>query len=216
MDNLLRSRIQSRLDALNLNPFEAARRIPAERAFLNDLLIGKKGSIRANAIPRVAGALECDPGYLMGTQDTPRLSAPRESAQEAAGDSLPRLPLAGIAEAGAWRPAPASGPPQALPVSPDPRYPAESQIAVLIRGDHAEWLGAGDGAVVVAVKGGGYRDGDAVLIRRARPGEDGQEAEVTLRRVDAGKAVLSTGASVDLSSPSVEVIARAVSSHITM
>ncbi len=51
MENLLRERIRARLEDLDLNPFEAARRIPADRTFLNDLLIGKKETIRAKVIP---------------------------------------------------------------------------------------------------------------------------------------------------------------------
>lgn len=208
MENLLRNRIQERLDTLRINPFEAARRIPAERAFINDLLIGKKTTIRANAIPRVAAALDCDPGYLMGTQDTPRKSAaPRQST------AAESMALAGIIEAGAWRSAARPGAAHVLPVAPDPRFPASSQAAFIIRGDHAEWLGAEDGSVIVGVIGDGCRDGDVVVIRRTRMADDGQEEEITLRRVDAGKLLLGAEDPSPLSTDAAEILARAVSSH---
>lgn len=205
MENLLRDRIRERLDALQINPFDAARLIPAERTFLNDLLIGKKKTIRASAIPRVAAALQCEPGYLMGTQERPRNVAPaRAPAQTPEKSPLardPGLPLVGIAEAGTWRLSARSGPPQRLPVAPDPRYPAADQVAYLIRGDHAAELGAGDGSVIVALTGADFRDGDVVLVRRTRTSEDGPEQEITLRRIGRSDAA------------SADVIARALSLH---
>lgn len=40
MENFLGARVQSRLDAIGINPFEAARRAGGgERTFINDLLI---------------------------------------------------------------------------------------------------------------------------------------------------------------------------------
>lgn len=213
MENLLRDRIRERLDALDINPFEAARKIGAERTFINDLLIGKKKTIRSAALPSVAQALDCDTEYLMGAQDIPRRTTPAQRPQDRALAAPQALPLAGVAEAGTWRAAPRSGPPPALPVAPDPRFPAAAQAAYLVRGDHAEWLGAPDGSVIVAVTGAGYRDGDVVLIRRTRQGEEGPEEEITLRRVDAGKLSLGAGTSVDPTSAGVEILARAVSSH---
>jgi hypothetical protein len=216
MENLLRDRIRERLDALNLNPFEAARRIPAERAFLNDLLIGKKKTIRSNALHRVAEVLDCDTGYLMGAQDMPRRAAPPQASPERPDSAPLTVALAGVAEAGAWRSPPRSGPPQALPLAPDPRFPAASQGAFLIRGDHAAWLGAGDGSVILAVTGAGYRDGDVVLIRRTRKSEDGPEEEITLRRLEGGQLISEApgqSARIAAGSPGVEIIARAVSAH---
>lgn len=160
MENFLRTRVQARLDALGLNPFEAARRAGGERTFLNDILIGKKDTIRRAAIPRVADALDCDPEYLLGAQDVPR-RAPSPSPGNP-GNKPEKAPqgirLVGIAEAGTWRLAGRSGASPALPIAPDPRHPAEVQVAYLVRGDHAAGLGATDGAVVVGVTGAQDRD----------------------------------------------------------
>lgn len=217
MENLLRARIRARLNALDINPFEAARRIPAERTFLNDLLIGRKESIRPARLPAVAAALECDPEYLVGRQDQPRRQAAAQTPEISplAGNST--LPLVGIAEAGTWRPAGKSEAPAALPIPPDPRFPAADQAAYLIRGDHAAWLGAGDGAVVVAVTGAPIRDGDAVIVRRTLLGEDGLMQELSLRRLEAGRLLMAENGNIhrkiDPAGSGIELLARAISAH---
>lgn len=214
VENFLRTRIRTRLDALGLNPFEAARRIPAERTFLNDLLIGKKSTIRQSAIPKVAAALECDPEYLLGAQDTPRRN--RAQAPEKSPENAPSgITLVGIAEAGTWRVAAHSGAVTALPISPDPRHPATEQIAVLVRGDHAAGLGAGDGSVVVGVKGAAFRDGDIVLVRRSRDLDHGQEEEITVRRINGAWLECNDAGSVvsRIAVEGAEIIARAISAH---
>ena len=206
MENILRDRVRARLEALDLNPFEAARRIPAERTFLNDLLIGKKDTIRRSAIPGVAAALDCDPGYLIGSQDAPRRadagSPPQAPEIPSLAPATP-VPLIGVAEAGTWRPWPVSGPPQSLPIHHDQRFPAADQVAFIVRGDHAADLGAADGSVILALSGGSYRDGDVVVIRRTRHGDDGAEAETSLRRYAHAMQL----------SPGSEIIARAISAH---
>ena len=218
MENLLRDRIRERLAALDLNPFEAARLIPAERTFLNDLLIGKKKTIRANAIPAVAAALQCDAGYLMGTQPRPRGGISPETPEKSPLARVAGLPLVGIAEAGTWRLSARSGQRQTLPVSPDPRYPAERQVAFLVRGDHAAELGAGDGSVILALTGADCREGDVVLIRRTREGPEGQEEEITLRRFDGATSgprfdQERVKATRDAGAESPEILARGISSH---
>jgi transcriptional regulator with XRE-family HTH domain len=212
VENFLRTRIQARLDDLGINPFEAARRSGGERTFINDLLIGKKDSIRRSAIPRVAEALDCDPEYLLGAQDAPRRI--RRAAPEIAPD---HVPLVGIAEAGTWRVTGRQTPPVPLPIQPDPRYPASSQIAYLVRGDHAASIGAGDGAVVVAVSGDGYRDGDVVVAVRTRDVGDGLEAETTIRRAVGGWLICDpeTAGASRIPAESAEILARAISAHKT-
>lgn len=214
MENFLRSRIRDRLDALGLNPFEAARRIPADRAFLNDLLIGKKDTIRQSHIPKVAAALECDPEYLLGAQDYPRRG--RSEPIEAPAPTVEAVPLVGIAELGAWRLAGKGGPYQALPLSPDPRHPATAQVAYLLRGDYAAGMGATDGSILLVVRGAPYRDGDAVIARRSRTGEDGPEEEITIRKVLGGnlETVPLNAAPVAIRAGDVEVIGRVISAHL--
>lgn len=219
MENFLRSRIRDRLEALNLNPFEAARRIPAERTFINDLLIGKKDTIRQSAIPKVAAALECDPEYLLGVQDKPRrqkADRPANPPEIPRDTPSPTVPLVGVAELGAWRPAGHTGPHQTLPLTPDPRHPAAAQVAYLLRGDYAAGMGATDGSILLAVRGAPYRDGDAVIVRRSRTGEDGPEEEITIRRVMGGNLETAplNAAPVAIRAGDVEVVGRVISAHL--
>lgn len=214
MQNFIRDRIRDRLAATGLNPFEAARQAGHERTFLNDLLIGKKSSIRQSAIPQVAAVLDCDPEYLIGAQDTPRRKAP-EAPKIAALAASGTVPLVAIAELGAWRSPAASGPISAMPLQPDPRYPADRQAAYLLRGSHAVSVGVTDGSVIVGVAGEAARDGDVVVARRSRIGEDGPEQEITIRRVAGGDLVadLPEGREARTRTDGAEILARVISAH---
>jgi hypothetical protein len=54
-----------RLKELNRNPFEAARLGGLERSFVNDILIGRKRSVRGENFQRLARALDWDSRLLM-------------------------------------------------------------------------------------------------------------------------------------------------------
>lgn len=163
MGERLRNRVRERLDAKQLNPFEAARMAGLERSFLNDLLIGRKQTVREGKLPAVASILDCDPDYLLGVQDTPRKL----------GKTGNTMQIAGICEAGAWRDVsfavPDMGP---LPLEPDPRYEPGEQGVYLVRGDHAAGLGILDGSLIsvcftAALRDNGRKlhEGDVVLVR---------------------------------------------------
>ena len=62
---LLRTRIQARLEELDINPFEAARRGGLERNFVNDILVGKKQSVRGKNLARLCAALDVTADYLL-------------------------------------------------------------------------------------------------------------------------------------------------------
>lgn len=175
MSEILRSRVNERIQALGINPFEAERRAKLKRGYVNDLLIGKKDTMREKALPALAAALECDVGYLIGAQQTPTL-APAEWAGS--------MKLSGIAEAGAWREANSTDiPEESLPISPDPRYPPEKQRVFLVRGDHAAGLRISGGSIVFTVADGGYREGDVVVAKRN--GVSGT-SEISVRVVSGG------------------------------
>ena len=175
MSELLRSRVNERIQALGINPFEAERRAKLKRGFVNDLLIGKKDTMREKALAALAAALECDIAYLIGAQQTPTL-LPAEFAGS--------MKLSGIAEAGAWRdPSSADIPEDALPILPDPRYSAAKQSVYLVRGDHAAGLKISGGSIVFAVADGAYREGDVVIAKRK--GVAGT-AEISVRVLSGG------------------------------
>jgi phage repressor protein C with HTH and peptisase S24 domain len=61
----LKSRVEKRLKVLNRNPFEAARIGGLERSFVNDILIGKKESVRERSLQKLATALDWRVGDLL-------------------------------------------------------------------------------------------------------------------------------------------------------
>lgn len=206
MSDLLRTRVRERLDALGMNPFEAARKAGFERSFVNDLLIGKKSTVRSGKLSALARALECDPEHLTGLQGVAR----------AGGASPGPMALAGIIKAGAWREAALGPPPRsAIPVNPDPRYPAHMQQAFIVRGDHAVDLGITDGAVIVAFTGPiSYRDGDPVVVKRAGEGE---RYEISIRVIsgkDLAAAPVASSRDADrFPASDAEIVGLVLSAH---
>jgi hypothetical protein len=176
----LAGRIRARLDALDLNPFAAAKAAGLERSFVNDVLIGRKRSVREDGLRKLAGALECDAEYLTGHQDTPRAGA---------ADHAQGMPLIGVAETGVWRTTPAGAvEARVVPLLPDPRFPGIACYAVTARGDGGSLVGIDDGDIVVALdfaawreRHGPLRDGLVVLVRRTRA--DLGVSELSVRRV---------------------------------
>jgi hypothetical protein len=61
----LQRAVMDRLKELNRNPFEAARVGGLDRSFVNDILIGRKRSVRGDNLERLARALDWDSGMLM-------------------------------------------------------------------------------------------------------------------------------------------------------
>lgn len=168
-EETLRDRVRERLDALGINPFEAARRAGFERSFVNDLLIGRKKSVRGDSLLKLADALHCDPTYLAGMQAEPRSAEAGEYAWPAAVDAC---------AAGVWRD-PGARPPASAQICaatpPDPRHNPASQRVFYVADDHAEAEGIRHGSCVVAYRptgSDGVRDGDLVVLRR-RHGDDG-------------------------------------------
>ena len=70
MNDALKLFVQSRLEALGINPFEAARRGALDRSYINDILIGRKVSIRDDKKAQVAIALEIPVSSLYSLQNS--------------------------------------------------------------------------------------------------------------------------------------------------
>jgi hypothetical protein len=62
----LQRAVMARLKELKRNPFEAARLGGLERSFVNDILIGRKRSVRGENLERLARALDWDSHILLG------------------------------------------------------------------------------------------------------------------------------------------------------
>jgi phage repressor protein C with HTH and peptisase S24 domain len=65
MDNLLKRRVEERIRVLRTNAFEVARKAELERNFVNDILIGKKASVRGPNLLKLARALGCSAAWLI-------------------------------------------------------------------------------------------------------------------------------------------------------
>ena len=192
----LAGRIRLRLNQLDINPFEAARRAGLERSFINDVLIGRKLTVREAGLAKIARGLECDPAYLTGHQETPRALA---------ADPAQGMAVMGVCETGVWRSAGAAVPATVAPLMPDPRFPGVPNLALMARGDGGAAAGIGDGDYVVALdygrweeREGPVRDGQLCVVRRERI--EWQEAEVAVRRasVRGGDVTLAACALRDL------------------
>lgn len=174
----LAGRIRMRLNQLDINPFEAARRSGLERSFVNDVLIGRKLTVREAGLTKLAMGLDCDPGYLTGHQETPRALV---------ADPAQGMSVVGVCETGVWRSAGAAVPAMVAPLMADPRFPGVPNLALLARGDGGAAAGISDGDYVVALdygcweaREGPIRDGQLCVVRRERV--ELQEAEVAVRR----------------------------------
>ncbi len=200
MTNQIKERVQARLKALGINPFEAARRANLERSYVNDLLIGKKTTVRASKLPALAEALECDAAYLQGFQAAPVAGTTFQGSS---------LSLSGIVEKNTWRKASAfRHDEKAIPLSPDPRYPVHDQAAYLVRGDDFSDLGIADGSILVVLTGVEHvRDGDLVITRRRRAEEVELEYSVEVVSASAQSARASTA------DPNAEIVGLVLSAH---
>lgn len=206
MENFMRSRVRTRLDALGLNPFQAAKMAEVNRYLIFDLLEGKKETIRQKALVKVAAALQCDPEYLIGAQPAPH----RRNSAEGPERQIDSVPLAGICEAGAWRSPDATKTPQALPIQPDTRFPANDQRAFIARGDTAEGIGIHDGDILVTVPSGPPRDGDTVIVRRVKPSA---EVEISARRVKGSLLIAGSPSIPNILATDAEIVGRIIAAH---
>lgn len=183
--------VQERLDVLGINPFEAARRADLEKGFVNDLLIGRKQSIRKASLEKLAVALECDVEYLTGHQKSPT------RVGEIGGEEtdFDGVKFGGIVENGTWREIGGrSKPAEIAPTDPDRRFPARAQTAFLVRGDAADAIGIEDGMIVIGCTPGVFeetarriKEGDPVIVRRWR--HNRSENELSIRTVSGGAFV---------------------------
>ncbi|MGK9086504.1 helix-turn-helix transcriptional regulator [Brucella intermedia] len=182
MSDVLRKRVQGRLDALGINAFEAAKRGGLTRNFFYELFRMENGKYKKDRfnlkhLEAAAFALDCDPEYLTLEQRTPRRGGLPDGKT-----------ISGIAEAGALRSA-GAGIPKGLTafIEPDPRYPTKSQEIYQVRGGHAAGLNIPSEAFVLtanreALKGAGREliAGDIVVV--SREAVEGM-SEITVRKI---------------------------------
>lgn len=122
----LKERVQKRLKELDESPITLARSVGLERGFINDIVVGRKVTVRGDKLALVAKALRCDPSYLTDENPAPKMMF-----------DIPGVRVLGICETGIWRDRSLEiDGPQTLPISPDARFPNSPQGAFILRGYH--------------------------------------------------------------------------------
>lgn len=185
--------VKERLAELNLNPFAAASRGDLERGFLNDILNGKKRSVRGDNLEKLARALGWTVGDILVAQGAP----PHLGAEYVAA----AVPVVGKAAAGVWIEAEEAA---TLPVifghssvPADPRFPPSAQFDLVVEGDSLNKFAApGDRlrCVDIAKANVEINDGDLAVVQRSRE----NLIETSVRRVRSlGDSCLLTSESTD-------------------
>jgi transcriptional regulator with XRE-family HTH domain len=185
MSETIRQRIQEILDERGIAVTAAAKMCGLRREFLQEYLSGKKGTIRPANLQKVADGLGVDVAYLRGQTDVRRRAAPGSF------DRTRSVRFAGHIEPGVWR-TPNGLNDNGLPVGPDPRFPADNQVAYVMHGTSAEPIGIPDDAILIGIDpglyetmGGGKIEGVAVVVRRERTTK-GNGTERSVRTVRPG------------------------------
>ena len=175
----LKIRVERRLHELGITPAEATRRGRLSRTLIYDILDGRKTNVRSDNAVKLAEALDCDVGYIIGTQDEPRLSP-----DAGGGDEAKLVRVYGDVAAGVWNESTSDGifhpdqpsewdvhPP--VPFVPDARFKGLRQFAVRVQG-HSINRVIPDGYFAVCVPYSQARssnqDGDVVVVERIRGG----------------------------------------------
>lgn len=151
---IIADRVRERLETLGLSGAEADRRTDVSHGYISDLLRGRKKAPRGDTLVRLADVLDCDPGYLIGSQDAPRI------VHRNGGSTL-----SGTIEAGAWRdPAGDVAAGRKTHLLPDRRYPPENQAHFIVRGDGLMPFAIPNEAFLTAVPVASTRQGAGVLL----------------------------------------------------
>ncbi|WP_439542590.1 helix-turn-helix domain-containing protein [Hyphomicrobium sp.] len=171
---MLRDRVNQRVGLLGKSPITLAKEVGLERGYINDILIGRKKTIREGKLDQVAKALDCDPEYLLGHQEFARASDARANRKIAAPRATVQpngLAVRGVCQSGIWRGR--STPPDypaTLPIAPDARYANLPQQAYLIRPEETRTI-----SLVLAIDLPVFEkgvmpidDGTVVVVQRER------------------------------------------------
>ncbi|MCQ9144576.1 MULTISPECIES: hypothetical protein [Brucella/Ochrobactrum group] len=98
--DILKQRIQQRMDALGLNPSSVALHAELGRSAVRDILSGKAKSPKHITLYKIAEALECSASYLVGEIDT---LFPKDDPEKWVALDRSTMEISGILEAGVYR-----------------------------------------------------------------------------------------------------------------
>jgi hypothetical protein len=192
MAKSLKDLVSERLQALNINAFEAARRGGFTRTFVNDIVTGRKKNVKGNQLASLAIALDTSPAFLLG--ENVDAGMPSAHAEVAANTSpLAKVIVAGTVEAGAFREVEmADDFTQEVLFEPrDELFPRARMLAFDVAGDSMNALTPrpifpGDRVICVAYADIEdrlpLRDGMTVVVERSRDG--GMMREWSIKQIE--------------------------------
>lgn len=164
--------ITKRIAELKLTPNEASVKAGLPRGFVGDILSGKSKHPRADSIMKLARALECDPGYLLTSDET---WAPVERRDQTPLPSVEiELPVRFNVAAGAWlehEDYADDAEPETQPATLIKPFEAYPQWLERVKGDSMDRL-IPEGSLVHVVDAIALHyvpaDGDIVVVERTR------------------------------------------------
>lgn len=192
MAKSLKDLVSDRLQALNINAFEAARRGGFSRTFVNDIITGRKTNVKGNQVASLAIALETSPAYLLG-EDVDGDAEPARHELEANSNPLAKVVVAGTVEAGAFREVYAADDytQETLFEPRDEMFPRARMLAFDVAGDSMNALTPraifpGDRVICIAYEDIEdrlpLRDGMTVVVERSRDG--GMMREWSIKQIE--------------------------------
>lgn len=182
MSDVIRQRIQQRLEELNLTPNAATSLMGIDRSVLRKFMNGSVRELRENNLRAVAKGLGVSTAWLRGESETVDAVGPSETVRLGPGD----VRIVGIAETGAIHPVEFLEQAQHGSVRNglDPNFNAAQQFAYLVRGDGMDRAGIVDGSIAICVDpwevGSALVDEEIVVVEHERA-EDLRE--VSLRQL---------------------------------
>lgn len=131
-NKVLIARIELMMEKRSLNAKTLAERIGPNKTLIHDIVSGKSGKPRMETIKDIAKALGTTVGYLLGDSDLDTVST--------TGGGIRPIPVAGFAEAGAFRAMIDFDDleklePETILAEPNKKFPGVRHFALKIRGD---------------------------------------------------------------------------------
>lgn len=194
-DDVVRQRIQERMDALDLTMNAAAKLSGLHRSMLRKFMAGDTKELRGSSIDKLAPVLQCTSAYLRGDEAEFVAAEPKAGPQGAAlSRPLERLTrpmqnvkIVGVVEAGAFRPVDFFEDAELGDIVNgfDPKYRELRQFGFKVRGDSMDLAGIRDGCEIVCVCPAEAQvepgDGDLVVVENSLDG--GHTRELTVKRL---------------------------------
>lgn len=193
MQKSLQDIVRDRLAEIDKNPFQAARDGGLSRNFVNDIVTGRKTSVRDSNLRKLAVALDMDiadlTSEIFSNQGAKTQSSPKYDIAALGKRHILPMKVIGFVQAGIWQEANLfeEGQIGERMVAYDPDYPDSDQFLLQVAGDSmnaAKPFPIPDGALIQCIAfaawGRPVRDRQIVVAHRYR--DNGALVEATVKR----------------------------------